>query len=222
MSVELVGQAGVDRPVKVVIGIPSGDTVLADFAMSLVGLVLRSAMAGLQVAVVNQKSSIIEVGRNELAAQALALGGDYLLFLDTDMTFPPDTLIRMLQVRQPIVTCDAVRKRPPFTSCLTGMDDKPINYDDPELPKVVEVKGAATGVMLISAAALMGFGKNPPFQVVWNGECFIGEDYYFSREVRKHGYRIYCDTELSRVIGHIGTTAYMIGGRKNVTGDIKA
>lgn len=197
------------RPIKVAIGIPSGDMVHVDFAMCLVQLVAFSTGHGIACVLINQKSSVVEIGRCEIAHSALELGCDFLLFLDTDMVFPPDALVRLLAAGQPIVTVDASRKRPPFSSVITGMDGKPLDHTQ-ELPLLVPVMGASTGVMLISVGALRGFGATPPFQVIWNGESFLGEDYFFSNKVREHGYSIYCHTELSREIGHLGLVPFRV------------
>lgn len=200
------------KPKKVIIGIPSGDMIHADFAMSLVNLCIHSISRGIQVAIVNQKSSIVEVGRNMIVDTALEMEADYLLFLDSDMTFPAQTLIRLMSHKKQIVCTDASRRREPFTSVLTGMDGKPLDFSKEYVPSdpLVEVKGGSNAVCLIDVDVLAKM-KPPHFLVTYNekGE-FLGEDYYFSNKARQMKIPVYCDTYLSTFIGHIGAKTYKI------------
>jgi GT2 family glycosyltransferase len=195
---------------KVAIGIPSGDMIHTDFAMSLVNLVGFSMANGIQCAVINQKSSVVEIGRCEIMASALGIEADYLLFLDSDMVFPHYTLLNLLKHGEPIVGCDASRRRAPFDSVIAGADGKPIDHATAK--GLVEIKGASTACLLVSNGVMKSVGL-APFQVTWNGKEFLGEDYYFSNRVRESGYKIYCDADLSKEIGHIGMRAYFVGKR---------
>lgn len=195
------------KPLKVAIGVPSGDMIHADFAMSLVNLCLKSYQAGIHAAVINTKSSIVEIGRSEIVAAAKQIDADKLLFLDSDMTFPPDLLIRLLAREKPVIGCDAVRRRPPYSTVITGMDGKPLDHTGKE--ELVEVKGASCACQLIDVNVLRKLPE-PPFLVTWSGKNFLGEDYYFSNNIRKAGYKIYVDMPLSKKIGHIGVQTNFI------------
>ena len=46
---------------------------------------------------------ILDVGRNRLAAAFLDTSAEWLLMVDTDMTFPPDALERLLANGAPVV-----------------------------------------------------------------------------------------------------------------------
>ena len=58
----------------------------------------------------------------ELGKAALDMGADYVLWLDSDMTFPADTLERMLATMQEkdldILTGVYYRRRSPYTPVL--------------------------------------------------------------------------------------------------------
>ena len=71
---------------RVAICFPSSDMVHADFALALAGLC--NATQPIETPVVNNKSSIVAMARNNGVKCAQDMGADFILFLDSDMTFP--------------------------------------------------------------------------------------------------------------------------------------
>lgn len=202
-----------NKPVKVAIGIPSGDMIHADFSMSLINLCLHSLARGIQCAIINPRFSLVEIARNELVQDAFNVGADYLLTLDSDMTFPAETLVRLLSHKKAVVCTDAKRRREPFTSVLTGMDGKPLDFSKP-IPAndpLVEVRGGSNAVCLVKMDTFKKM-KAPYYLVTYNekSDKFLGEDYFFSNKLRQAGFRIYCDSYLSQYIGHNGTKAFYL------------
>lgn len=198
-----------EQPLKVMIGIPSNDMLHADFAMSLISLILIASQEGIQIAVINQHSSIIEIGRCEICETAINYGADYLLFLDSDMTFPSDLLIKLIAHKKDIVGCDAMRRRPPFTSVIKGLDNKVLDHEK-QKEGLIEVKGISTACLLINLNVFKKITR-PYFCVEYSGnKTFLGEDFYFSNKVRNASYKIYCDMGLSKKIGHIGSQIFYI------------
>ena len=92
---------------------------------------------------------------------------------------------------------------------IAGMDGNKLPHAETLDPKIVEVKGVSCACLLIDQK-VMDRLPEPPFMVTWNGKRFLGEDYYFGNEVRKAGFKIYCDMLLSRRIGHIGLKTYYV------------
>ena len=68
------------------------DTVQTEFAQSL----MRMKLVG-DVQHAFLSCSLIYKSRNDLADMAIQAGADYVLWLDSDMVFEPDTLERMLK-----------------------------------------------------------------------------------------------------------------------------
>lgn len=193
---------------KIAIGVPSGDMLHADFAMALINLTAISSRQGIQLAIINQRSSIVEIGRNEIVEKARSIKADKLFWLDSDMFFPPDTLIKLLDHKKDIICCDAVRRKPPFTSVVQTIHGKPIDYKNTD--PLVQLKGATLACTLTDMKVFDKI-KRPYFLVTYNDKnTFLGEDYYFSNLVRSKGLNIWCDTKLSKEIGHIGTTIYYL------------
>lgn len=75
---------------KVFIAIPSMDTLSARFAQCLVNLV--NSKHDFEVEVGFHIGSLVYDSRNKLAERAINSDCDYILWLDSDMTFMPDTL----------------------------------------------------------------------------------------------------------------------------------
>ena len=80
---------------KTLIAVPAMDYVAAGFAASLAmlqkdGEALVSFICG----------SLIYDARNKLAAQAIKLEADYIMWFDSDMTFQPDTMRRLFKTME--------------------------------------------------------------------------------------------------------------------------
>ncbi|HUN98810.1 MAG TPA: glycosyltransferase family A protein, partial [Bradyrhizobium sp.] len=86
---------------RVAIAVPSGDMVHADFAMAYAQLCMTSA--GLPLQLVTVKSSIVAQARNNGVEHAKDFKADFIFFLDSDMVFPPTTLLHLLLHRKDIV-----------------------------------------------------------------------------------------------------------------------
>jgi hypothetical protein len=180
----------------VAIGIPSGDLVHADFAMSLAMLCMNP---GAPVLLLNARSSLVPLGRNQCAGAAQIMKATHLLFLDTDMVFPADTLIRLLAHNKDIVGASYSRRVPPFHPLTVTEEGENL----PITSGLRRVKLLPTGCMLIRLGVFNALAK-PYFNLVAEGDQLRGEDYYFCGLARAAGFDIWCDGDLSLQMGHIG------------------
>ena len=102
---------------KILIAVPCMDQLPARFAQSLATLTKVG-----QCAIAFQISSLIYHARNDLAKKAVKMDVDYILWLDSDMVFEPDTLERLMKhMEQPgvaMVTGVYFRRVPPFSPVL--------------------------------------------------------------------------------------------------------
>lgn len=193
---------------KILIGVPSNDMIHAAMAMDLCNLVAYTISKGHEIAITNQNSSIIEVGRAQMVMSASSLGVDALFTVDSDMRFPANALVRMVNHDRDIVCCDAVRRRLPYSQVLETFEGKPIDHEN--VQPLIKVKGGTSAFMLTKMDV---FHKTPMphYKVAWHDEQdYEGEDYWFSNRVREAGFDIWCDTELSMYIGHIGCVTHYI------------
>jgi hypothetical protein len=198
------------EPLKICVTLPSNDMIYADTAMCLTRLCAQESMKGRRLFIINPKMSIIKLARNEIVENGKSLEADYIFCIDSDMIFPADTISRFMAHDKEFVCGDYVRRRPPFTTVVTGVDGKPINHNAEDLPALLEIKGGAMGVALIKMSVFSNM-EQPYFDDPYRGDMtFLGEDYYLSNKLRQAGVKLYCDTELSKTVGHIGCTAFNI------------
>ncbi len=187
----------------IAIGVPSGDFVQTDFALALAMMCMNP---GAEVALLNARSSLIAVGRNQCAGGAQIIKATHLLFLDSDMVFPPDTLSRLLAHEKDIVGATYSKRVPPFHP-LTITEAGEHAHVTQGLQRVRLVP---TGCMLIRMSVFDALTK-PYFNTAVEGEQLRGEDYYFCEKARAAGFEIWCDGDLSTHIGHAGQRIYRIG-----------
>lgn len=191
---------------KVAIGIPSGDTVNTDFACSLATMMAFSNKADVGVAIINHKGPLIAHNRNMIVKEAQKLEADYLLFIDADMVFPPDTMLQLIAAQKLIVACDASRKREPFDT-IAKRNGRLLG----KTRKIAEVDTIGTGIMLIHMSVFADMPK-PYFSESYNevAEKHVGGDIHFCTRARLLGFPVHCHGKLSQAIGHQGTQDYFI------------
>jgi len=188
----------------VAIVIPSGDLVHADFALSLAAVV-RCSRTPKIIDIMNERTSNLARGRNNLVRRALDRKPDYLLWLDSDMTFPVDTIDRLLAHKLPIVGATYRRRNDPKGSVIG-----PMLKDQAGVPEdMTAMAYLGMGCVLVAAEV---FVKVPQpwfnFDETPGQEC--GEDSWFFKRAREAGYQVLCDDWLTTQVGHIGCVTHRI------------
>src|ERR1700743_899829 len=110
---------------SVAIAVPSGDMVHADFARAYAELCMASAK--LRLHLITVKSSIVAEARNNGVELARRRGADFLLFLDSDMLFPPTALFRLLLHRKDIVGATYAKRVAPFGILGDSLSEHPVD-----------------------------------------------------------------------------------------------
>lgn len=154
-------------------------------------------------------TTILPDGRQKLVEQAKKEGATHILWLDSDMRFPKETLHMLLRHEKEIVACNYMARRIPHLM-TARKDGKPLQ-SCPEDKGLTEVEHIGFGVCLTDIGVFEGDG--PHFAFGWGkddaGNLYpIGEDVFFCRNARKAGYSIWVDQDLSRSIGHAGEFTY--------------
>lgn len=199
------------------IGGPTRDTVPARFAMDLAELYATTLDGGPWADVVLGfvESTYVHVGRNAVVKAALQRQADHVLWLDTDMTFPPDTATRLGRHDQPIVACNCLMRDPRrlWTARRNG-EPVPTLQTSTGL-EAVDTVGLAVMLMRTDVVARM---PPPWFHHGWNilKQTDIGEDVTFCRRLGED-HPIYLDHDLSKEVGHIGQYTYRPVGDATVT-----
>lgn len=186
---------------KLLIAIPSMDMVSARFAQSL-----ATIQKPCEAAVAFQIGSLIYDARNKLVQQAVKFEADYMLWLDSDMVFPPDTLMTLykdiLEGRD-IVTGLYFRRVMPFKPVIfkkLERGERAVDYEDYPKDEIFEVAGCGFGCVLMKMDVAFDIAAT-------SGDWFsplpgFGEDISFCIRAREAGYKIYCDPRIK--LGHVG------------------
>jgi len=187
---------------KVAICIPSHTDAPVKFAIALAALVGSSMDIG--VSLINIQGAYLPNARTSGVEKALKMGAEHVLFVDSDMLFPPDGLHRLLAADKDIVGTNYIRRGAPHDSLA-----KAKNGVDQDVQGVVEVEQLPTGFMLIKCGVFDRIAK-PWFLTPWVEErsVILGEDYYFCDKARANGLSIWMDCELSAKIIHLGEVGY--------------
>ncbi|MDB5720602.1 MAG: hypothetical protein JWP15_1220 [Alphaproteobacteria bacterium] len=189
--------------VKVAICFPHYGDVKAGFAVSLARMLvftLNADVSGpdgaikVEPEVFSCSSPVLPHGRNTLVARALEWGAEWLLMLDADHTFPPDTLLVLLAHSLPMVGCNYMKRiaREPITEPGKGL---------------AQVDHLGLGVVLVHRTVLQAIAATNPgplFNFETRDGQLVGEDLVFFGKAKAAGYPLTVDHDLSRHIGHIG------------------
>jgi hypothetical protein len=200
----------------VFIGVPSRDSWKAKFCMSLIGAITYASSVGIPITISNERYASPAENRNSLIKRALDMPAvTHVLFLDDDHTFPHDLVERLLSWKKDVVGVAYARKRfesntgQPLTNIVDVEDNSLITSVDPTEP-LQEVGSVGGGTLLVKRNVLEVL-TYPYFEEILNKDgTRIGEDVFFCRRVLSYGYKIYVDTALSILGGHIGDFEYKL------------
>ncbi len=116
------------RPIRVMICIPSAATWISRTATAVAGMMGFSIQQGLSLGIINLEGSMITKQRMDLVEGARKQESDYMLFVDSDMTMPPDALVRLLAHQKEI--CGATYNKKVFPYETLGRLCGPMPTED--------------------------------------------------------------------------------------------
>jgi hypothetical protein len=181
----------------IVLATPTRDLVTALFAGDLLKLCRRHPemrfAAPLGIYIANLRQSAVSIAQQT--------GASHLLFIDADMRFPEDTLDRLLAADKDIVAANCVMRTMPewWVARKAGQVVSSVGRSGLE-----QVDSVGCGVMLIRLAVFDDLPR-PWFSTPWNGQDHDGEDLYFCRLARAHGFAVWIDHDLSQAVRHTGS-----------------
>jgi hypothetical protein len=202
---------------KIAICTPVHSTVQMEFAYSLALMVQYTARAEIIVAdrpspadcrPFMAQSSVLPWGRNLLVDMALDFGADYLLWIDSDMSFPLDGLTQLLSLDLPVVGANYLRRGPVVRPTAIGLEKQDVwtTKELADAEHVEEVSGLGLGFCLVNMQVIHKLREEPvPYfalTMIQDGKEIRGEDYYFFDRVRKAGIPVYLDHALSWHVLH--------------------
>ena len=194
------------------IAIPALSWVYTSFMQSMLALDKQDAQ------LIVQMNSLVYDARNNISWAAMQNGVDRVLWLDSDMTFEPDLLVRLnkdmdengLDCVSGYYTSRSADQIPCIYKSIIWESDNngkvhsEATAIDGRPEGLAKVAGVGFGAVLMKTellkAVVEAFGA--PFYPL----PFMGEDLSFCWRVNRLGREIYCDGRIN--VGHIGTHIY--------------
>lgn len=190
---------------KTLIAIPCMDKVDTLFFVSVLGLHKPDTEVSVCA------SSLVYDARNKLAHKAVTEGYDRVLWLDSDMNFPPDLLDRLaahLDAGREMVCGLYFTRKAPVVPCVyselklgsDGIPSAPPILDYPREP--FQVEGCGFGAVLMTTDLIRRVHEKHglPFSPVSG----FGEDFSFCLRARDLGAEIWCDPAIK--VDHLGVS----------------
>lgn len=187
---------------RLAIAVPALSNVPAVFANDLAQLYAETSRALPQITLAMMVGTFVHQAREKLLHDVITFwSATHILWLDTDMTFPKDTALRLLAHDKDIVAANYVSRtaRPRPTAMAHGQCV--YSHDAPGLETVDHV---GMGVFLMKTSVVADLPR-PRF---WYSTETETEDVYFCRLLRAAGHAIWIDHDLSKQVGHIGQYTY--------------
>ena len=202
---------------KIIVLIPCMDMVHTTFMRSL--LMLNTV--GHNVTYGISSGSLIYDSRNKLLETARQSGADRLLWVDSDMDLPMNTIQQLsadIDAGCAMVSGLCFKRKPPYTPCiyerceLQNIGDGKVlpisdiyeNYPKHDLFEVAAFGGACV-MMTMEAVDRITKAYGPyPYMPVGG----FGEDLSFCMRARGAGIKLYCDSRIR--VGHMGQKLYTI------------
>jgi len=211
--------------IKIAVLIPCFEKVDALFAYDLAQMVMFTnnlMPEGSSIGILMAMNTYIHQSRQELLQGALDSGATHVLWLDSDMRFPPHAAVKLLQNNVPISGINYSKRRTPAD--FVAIKRVPREGDSPtdgerlwttnDSRGLEEVDVIGFGCVLMEAAALVNLPDPEYDPWFWFGKtdhgANIGEDAWFCLKMvqERCNERIFVDHDLSRECAHLGQFEY--------------
>lgn len=191
------------------IGLLYFNKALVPFEQSLRGMIDRLRQARLieTLQMPTTDGLAVDMARNLVVKNSLTAGADAVVWLDTDMIYPTDTLIKLVNYANagnPIVAGLYRRTRPPY-EVLTELDWG-------SFAEIEDIDARRNGTALVSVAMTAGgfsIVKREVYEAVplpwycnWDfvsGQGPVGEDRFFLLRAAEAGFKPVVDPDLTAV-----------------------
>jgi hypothetical protein len=188
--------------VRLAIAVPAHDTVSALFANDLAQMYAETRASGLVCTLAMGVGTFVHQARANLLHDLVGgWGATHVLWLDADMSFPPDTALRLLEHDKNIVAANYMTRVAPSRP-TARRDGQCVSSAGATGLEAVDHVGM--GVFLMKTEVV----RYIPLPHFWYSTPTETEDVYFCRQLRAHGHTIYIDHDLSKHVGHGGTHVY--------------
>lgn len=169
--------------------------------------------------------SVVSRARNLLAQEMLESNCDYLLFIDSDINFEPEDVLRLMawgsDPKKGIVA-GVPRVRDVNKTYIATLDHDENNDLTFNGMGLVRAQRVATAFMLVRREVFETLAREHPewqyfdprvqktltcmFDFLMTEEGYIGEDFLFCDRAREHGFEVWVDPTIT--LGHMGVQEY--------------
>ena len=213
---------------SIFIAMPCYDSVKINSMLSVIKLIQQLSKSGIEAGIHTMKSPLIHQARNYLTSVFLTTEYQYMLFIDSDVEFQPEAVIRMMVTKKNIICT-------PYRVKSTDIDKHiyTVEFKDPKnilvlAEGLVEIEAGPTGLMLIDRKVFEKIIKNRTdlkiinkatpsaekshefyynfFDFGFKDGYAMGEDVSFCRLARSNNFKIYANIESSTT--HHGSFAW--------------
>jgi hypothetical protein len=193
------------KKTKITIGVPTRGEVHVKTVGSIINAIVKTSQNGYDIDFDFEIGTYLHQMRNEIVYGAIKNGSDYLMFIDADLRFPEDGILKLLAHNKDVVGgCYNVRQLPAHGT-VKNLNDKGDIYDYDMSKGLEKVFAIPTGFMLIKLSAIR-FMPHPFDYGRFDDGTFIGEDINFCKRFNEMGREVWCDGSIP--IGHIGEYTY--------------
>ena len=183
---------------KVMIGLPIHRPIEFKVFESFVRLI--NSKRDIEYTFTMIQNSIIHDAREYVVNKFMESDCSHLMFIDSDMTFHPQSVQYLLRHGKDFVTAKAFKRVYPYQPCFyTKLQvypkielESPIEYGNGLLP----IEGCGMSCVLISKSVFEKIEKPYFFPIPE-----VGEDLSFCYKVKEAGIKMYCDTTIQ--FGHV-------------------
>lgn len=200
---------------KILIGTPFKDIATDNYIKSLADLIIHTMAAGHEVAYINEHGGLFDA-RDRICKRTMKEHFDYMLQLDSDMTFPPDALCRLIERDVDVITGVYVGKceshKPVLFTELHKDDENCGPYglktglNELMQQDLFTVAGCGAGFLLVKEHIIR-------IMYIHMHEWFrpyagLGEDVSFCQRCTELGIKIWADKSIP--MGHTKYTEYIL------------
>ncbi len=200
---------------KILIGTPFKDMATDNYIKSLADMIIHTQAAGHEVAYMNEHGGLFDA-RDRICKRTMKEHFDYMLQLDSDMTFPPDALCRLIERDVDVITGVYVGKceahKPVLFTELHKDDENCGPYglktglNELMQQDLFTVAGCGAGFLLVKEHIIR-------IMYIHMHEWFrpyagLGEDVSFCQRCTELGVKIWADKSIP--MGHTKYTEYTL------------
>jgi hypothetical protein len=189
--------------------VPVTDNVKYRFSFALAELTAYLTRNNIDYRLFFQNGSMLVEQRHALVLSAIKANCKEILWLDSDMVFPPNLYHKLSKHKKLVVAGLYSTRVEPYklAGCFANTVTTPLN----EMIGLKEVESTGMGLMLTSIEVFETIPA-PWFSFKYDNKYdgYIGEDIYFCNLLKDYDIKVYADLDISKFCSHTGTVEIML------------